>query len=362
MVLIDKLKNLILKDVADENETKKASVIMRCTALFLHVFFLIQAITLFITGYTRAAVVGIICLIAYLAAFSMTYQGYTRVTQHFIELLTLGWVASFVSLMGWDCSYQHMIFVLLLFSILTSYRNIVYKALFSAFLCFFRIALYIYIHSNSPYYTVDPATMYFLNVVNTFFTFALFFIISFLFSKDSMEMEDKLVKYNKKIEKLAKTDTLTGLPNRRDALERIEKHLKKSREMDFCLDIAIGDIDFFKNINDTYGHEAGDAVLQQMSELFKREMKAYGFVARWGGEEFLFVFTSVNGDDAAIMLNDMKTKISQTVFRYNDIEMNLTMTFGLEEYDYHHTIDESVNTADEKLYLGKTRGRNQVVF
>ncbi len=362
MTLFERLKKFIMMDVADENETKKASVIMRCTSLFLYVYFIIQTIALFITGYTMAAFVGMFCLVAYLGAFVMTYQGYTTLTQHVIEVLTLGWVIAFVAVMGWDCSYQHVIFSLMLFSILTSYRDFIYKALFSGFLCLFRIALYFYIHLHPPVYTVDRGTMYFLNIVNTLFTFLLFFIISFLFSKDSMAMEEKLVKYNKKIEKLAKTDALTGLPNRRDALERLEKHLKKRKEVDFYLDIAIGDIDFFKRINDTYGHEAGDAVLVQMADIIKKDMGDDGFVARWGGEEFLFVFTTLNGDEAAIRLNDLRTMISQTEFKFNDKIMTLTMTFGLEEYDFRKSIDDIINSADEKLYLGKTQGRNQVVF
>ena len=362
MALVQKLKNFIMMDVADENETKKASVIMRCSSLLLYIFFTVQTVVLFVTGYPMAAIVSLLCLVGYIAAFSMTYQGYTILTQHFIELLTLGWVAAFVAIMGWDCSYQHMIFSLMLFSILTSYRNFLYKAVFSAFLCIFRLVLYFYIHFHPPVYTVDKGTMYLLNIINTLSTFLLFFIIAFLFSKDSMEMEEKLVKYNKKIEKLAKTDTLTKLPNRRDAMERIEKLLKKSKDVDFYLDIAIGDIDYFKKVNDTYGHEAGDAVLVQMAEILKKDMGDEGFVARWGGEEFLFVFTTMNGDDAAMRLNDLKTKISQTVFKYNDITMKLTMTFGLEEYDFHNSIDDVINSADEKLYLGKTGGRNQVVF
>jgi len=362
MVPVQKFKNFILKDVADENETKKASVIMRCSSLLLSVFFTLQTIVLFVTGYPLAAVISLVCLFAYLAAFSMTYQGYTILTQHFIELLTLGWVAAFIGIMGWDCSYQHMIFSLMLFSLLTSYRNFIYKAVFSAFLCLFRLALYFYIHLHPPVYTVGRSAMYLLNIINTFSTFLLFFVIAYLFSRDSMEMEEKLVKYNKKIEKLAKTDTLTKLPNRRDAMERIEKLLKKSKEVDFYMDIAIGDIDFFKKVNDTYGHEAGDAVLLQMAEILEKDMGDDGFVARWGGEEFLFVYTTMNGDDAAMHLNNLKTKISQTAFKYNDTTMKLTMTFGLEEYDFHNSIDDVINSADEKLYLGKTGGRNQVVF
>ncbi len=362
MTLIEKFKNYIFMDVENENETKKAAVIMRCTSLFLYVFFTIQTIVLFVSGYPRAAIMSIVCLLGYLCAFIMTYQGYTNITQHFLELMTLAWIAAFVAMMGWDCSYQHMLFALLLFSLLTSYQDIRYKAGFTAFLCIFRIVLYFYIHSHDSLYVPDNRSIIFLTILNTSFTFLLFFIISYLFSKDSVEMEQKLVKYNKKIEKLALTDALTKLPNRRDALDRIEKHLKHSKDVDFHFNLAIGDIDFFKKVNDTYGHEAGDAVLVQMSDLFREEMENEGFAARWGGEEFLFVYTNCNGDEAAMRLNDLRTKISHTTFKYNDTELKLTMTFGLEEYDFRSSVDDMVNSADGKLYLGKTRGRNQVVF
>ena len=362
MVLIDNIKNLIFQDVANENETKKASVIMRCTSLVLTVFFVIQAVSLFYLGCPRAGIISICCVLAYVCAFIMTYQGFTILTQHFIEALTLGWTAAFVILIGWDYSYQNMLFIILLFSILTSYQNLLYKVGATVFICVFRLALYLHIHRVSAFYTVPPGGQLFLNILNNASTFLLFFIIAILFSNDSMAMEQKLVKYNKKIEKLAKTDALTGLPNRRDALERLEKHLKYSKNNDFFLCLAIGDIDFFKKINDTYGHEAGDAILVQLSNIFKETMEDKGFAARWGGEEFLFVFTQSNGDDSSLILNELRSKIHKTIFKYNDIEMRLTMTFGLEEYDFHNTVDNALNSADEKLYLGKSRGRNQVVF
>ncbi len=362
MNILIKFKNLIMMDVANENETKKASVIMRCTSLFLAVFFLVQTIVLSVIGCPRAVVLSVCCIFAYICAFLMTYQGFTTLTQHYIEIMTLGWIASFIVLIGWDCSFQHFIFILLLFSLLTSYLGIFYKIGATVFLMFFRLALYLYIHSIKPFYFVSHNAQIALNAINTIASFLLFFIISMLFSMDSMAMEEKLVKYNKKIEKLAKTDALTGLPNRRDALERLEKHLKHSKDSDFFLCMAIGDIDFFKKINDTYGHEAGDSVLTQLSDIFRETMEQNGFAARWGGEEFLFVFTEANGDDCAMLLNELRAKIQKATFKYNDIEMHLTMTFGLEEYDFQSSIDNALNSADEKLYLGKSRGRNQVVF
>ena len=155
MSIFTRLKNLIMMDVANENETKKASVIMRCTSLFLSLYFLVQLIVLSFVGCPRAAVLSFFCILAYGCAFAMTYQGFTSLTQHYLEILTLGCTASLVSLIGWDCSYQHIIFVLLLFILLTSSSEIPYKIGATAFLIFFRMALYLYIHSSKPFYIVS---------------------------------------------------------------------------------------------------------------------------------------------------------------------------------------------------------------
>ncbi len=176
------------------------------------------------------------------------------------------------------------------------------------------------------------------------------------------EIGTSILSMHRSLRDMMEMDPLTQISNRRSADRKIKKLLLGARRGERTVCLSIGDIDFFKKVNDTYGHEAGDAVLVQMADLFRAEMENEGFAARWGGEEFLFVYTMRNGDEAAMRLNDLRSKISHTVFKYNDTELKLTMTFGLEEYDFRSTIDDVVNSADGKLYLGKTRGRNQVVF
>ena len=164
-------------------------------------------------------------------------------------------------------------------------------------------------------------------------------------------MEQKLVRYNTKLQKLASVDALTGLWNRRSMWEYI-----RAVEYDYevgnagFVSIAIADIDFFKRINDTYGHDAGDEVLKAVAELFMDKMKTYGRVCRWGGEEFLFVFYGRNGDAAYDVLQEI----------YDEIR--ITMTFGLEEYDKNDGMEMAIRRADEKLYQGKETGRDKIVY
>ena len=122
------------------------------------------------------------------------------------------------------------------------------------------------------------------------------------------------------------------------------------------------DIDNFKHVNDTYGHDCGDYVLKTIAGIFNTDMENKGFVCRWGGEEFLFVFTSMNGDEAFIELNGLREQVERFKFMFKGNEFNLTMTFGVDEFSNNIPIDEVIKAADEKLYMGKEGGRNQVVY
>lgn len=123
-----------------------------------------------------------------------------------------------------------------------------------------------------------------------------------------------------------------------------------------------GDIDLFKRINDTYGHDCGDAVLKWLTDLLQNTMDGKGWICRWGGEEFLLYFPEMNGDEATKVLIDFLLKLGRTTFRWKEEEIHISMTFGVGEYDFHSELDALIKQADEKLYIGKNKGRNQVVF
>ena len=155
-------------------------------------------------------------------------------------------------------------------------------------------------------------------------------------------------------------DALTELYNRRSGDKKLRQVFEESRSSGQSFAIAIGDIDFFKKVNDTYGHECGDAVLKNVSALLKQHMWHRGFAARWGGEEFLLVFENVDLAEAQKQLELLMDKIHELDTLYEGQHVKVNMTFGLicdPDKDIHALLKE----ADGKLYIGKTNGRNQVV-
>lgn len=156
-------------------------------------------------------------------------------------------------------------------------------------------------------------------------------------------------------------DALTELYNRRSGDRKLRQLLQKHQTQQTPFSLAIGDIDFFKKVNDTYGHECGDIVLKNVSAKLREHMRNNGFAARWGGEEFLLVF---DHDDISVahkklenLLNDIRTMESL----YDGNIVKITMTFGLTA-DNTTDLAALLRSADEKLYYGKTNGRNRIVW
>ena len=187
------------------------------------------------------------------------------------------------------------------------------------------------------------------------------------FSREVLERRDELgemsrylIKMQQSLQKLVEQDLLTGLYNRRSG-EKLLKHVCEKYAKDktpFC--VAIGDVDHFKCVNDTYGHECGDVALTELSARMKEHMQGRGFVARWGGEEMLLVYGGVHLDGAAAYMQELLEAIRTKPVVYGDVQINITMTFGLTEGN-DEKIEHIIRDADEKLYQGKNSGRNQIV-
>lgn len=180
--------------------------------------------------------------------------------------------------------------------------------------------------------------------------------------KDELgDMGRYLIRMQKSLQELVERDILTGLYNRRSGeylLRQIyENH--KNEGTPFC--IVIGDIDHFKRVNDTYGHECGDMVLTKISSLIKEHMQGRGFAARWGGEEILLVYQNMPLKTAISCLKELMEKIRGNSFVYGESRLSVTMTFGLVEGN-NGKIEHIIRDADIKLYEGKNNGRNKIVY
>ena len=165
------------------------------------------------------------------------------------------------------------------------------------------------------------------------------------------------VTVNEDLSKLINCDPLTELFNRRAGRARL------SRLMDSQEDVTIvmGDIDFFKQINDTYGHECGDLVLKKVADLIRSQMEGRGFAVRWGGEEFLLVFKK-NGSVTSDRVHALLDEIRAVSFEYGQETFHITMTFGIQECAKGLDMDGTIRLADEKLYYGKETGRNRIIM
>ena len=124
--------------------------------------------------------------------------------------------------------------------------------------------------------------------------------------------------------------------------------------------MAIGDIDFFKRVNDTYGHECGDLVLKNIAACLKRHMAGKGFAARWGGEEFLLVYDHMDVREAYRYLQRLNFEIHDLDSCFDGRTVRITMTFGLVPGDTDD-ISQLLRNADQKLYDGKAAGRDCIM-
>ncbi|MEL0632098.1 diguanylate cyclase [Pseudoalteromonas carrageenovora] len=161
------------------------------------------------------------------------------------------------------------------------------------------------------------------------------------------------------IKRQANTDYLTNLPNRRYFFEEAEKSLKQIKRTNGDGALAMLDIDHFKSINDTHGHDVGDEVLKGLSICFKKYFKKH-LVARLGGEEFAVYFTGVDKQEALKRLEGFRYFIEANSHEFSSAKIKFTISIGFE-YGPIYQIDELLKLADLKLYDAKETGRNKVV-
>ncbi len=182
------------------------------------------------------------------------------------------------------------------------------------------------------------------------------------------QMNKILQEKNKELENLAEKDFLTDLYNRRFIMKIIKHFLTLSdRDPNFKLSFILIDIDDFKNINDTYGHDAGDEVLKQLAALLKNKVRKSDIVSRWGGEEFLVLLPKTDMEGAKHLAEKIRKEIEKQTFTFGDKKMHITVSIGVSAIDLSNNntdkhIFKTLVEVDKKLYKAKKTGKNKIVF
>lgn len=180
---------------------------------------------------------------------------------------------------------------------------------------------------------------------------------------EQMEQETREVRAHMEAEKArATTDALTGLPNRAAYDERIAEEVARWQRYQTHFSVAVGDLDFFKRINDTYGHLAGDKVLRLIAKVVKLKLRGTDFVARYGGEEFVILMPSTGATEAHQAVDKIRQAVAKSPFNFHGKPVTVTMSFGVSESKEGDNEESLFSRADEMLYKAKANGRNQAVI
>ncbi|MBV0934439.1 GGDEF domain-containing protein [Marinobacterium weihaiense] len=177
---------------------------------------------------------------------------------------------------------------------------------------------------------------------------------------DQMELETSKARARMQEEQLrARTDPLTGLPNRLDYERHLQAEMDRWERYQAPFSMAVGDIDFFKRINDQLGHLAGDRVLRLVAKVLRHNLRSTDFIARFGGEEFVILFPSTSMDAAVQATEKLRQAIESSPFNFKGERVEVTLSFGIAEVRGSDDLESLFTRADQALYRAKELGRNQ---
>jgi diguanylate cyclase len=168
------------------------------------------------------------------------------------------------------------------------------------------------------------------------------------------------IRAERALEESAMTDPLTGLLNRRGITEFLKNEVSRFQRTATPFTLLLADLDHFKNVNDSDGHDAGDAVLVQAAARLKAAVRAQDSVSRWGGEEFLMLLPATAVEGGAVVAEKIRQQFAAQPFAIEGKQTGLTVSIGIAAFGTDDNLDECIKQADRALYRAKQAGRNRV--
>lgn len=197
-----------------------------------------------------------------------------------------------------------------------------------------------------------------LYVFNSLCAFTFLILFSLIFIFEIKLSSNQLKHQNAILEKLASTDPLTGLYNRRS----MDIFLSQAVETESNFALIMCDIDDFKKVNDTYGHDLGDVVLKGVASITSEQVKEQGYVCRWGGEEFLILLNNASEENTFRIAENIRRNVANRMFDLSEQLIHCSLTLGIAFHHSDENVEDTITRADYKLYRGKKSGKNVVIM
>lgn len=284
-----------------------------------------------------------------------------------LSLIQIIFFISFATLiLGWNSGFQYYIFLGYIAFFLPFYLpdNLKEKQISRIPIGILLMILYLVLYNFTNITNLSIATSIPRSSARIFlyinFLVTSIIIIAFSYFYSSLIISEK-----KELSSRADYDELTGLYNRYILNYNLEQYISlasgKEKDSNNLL-VAMLDIDFFKKINDTYGHNAGDYILKAVAKRIKKFSKYGIIVGRWGGEEFLFISTSMEKDVFSKKLDELRKDIENTKYKYEGKNIHVTVSIGIGQFKEEMDALALVKSADDNLYKAKESGRNKAVY
>lgn len=328
--------------------------------LVIHVTLLISFIAFDETLMSNVNVISVsLYIFSYLIISKGRYSLY--ITVMCIEIwvhMTVG-----VIFLGWEVGFQLYCFILIPMIFLSTYigismdKKLFVPVIISAIdVLTFMFGLF-YTRNHEPIYLdlLSYGQSEFFYMLNIAIVFIGLIAIMFFFAYNAVHAE-------KALQCLAEYDELTGLYNRRFIRNVLDDVYFEYISSGTLFSVAITDIDDFKNVNDTFGHDAGDYVLKTLGERYMAEVPDKAIVGRWGGEEFIVVFKNdCSFEECCNTMDKIRQSLENKPFLYEGHNISITLTAGVAVYEEGMSITDIVRKADARLYKGKADGKNVTI-
>jgi diguanylate cyclase (GGDEF)-like protein len=208
--------------------------------------------------------------------------------------------------------------------------------------------------------TVDGRNILF--IINLSVACVLLIVEAYSFEREKISSQAEMVDANKQLMTLANTDPLTNLVNRRMMMKLLEEQKQRMENDDKPFSLVMIDVDNFKQINDEYGHDAGDFVLVILAEKIRLAVRKDDSICRWGGDEFLLMLVDASLQESEAVAEKIRARVINSPFIYHEVDIPVTITLGISTCDKNSGIGGAIRRADLALYQGKQSGKNCSVW
>ncbi|RUM51886.1 MAG: GGDEF domain-containing protein [Marinomonas sp.] len=347
---------LIAINGADADLNRKQ--VVNITYLLSAMVGIMSALIFFVYGWFTESIVHILGAMVSVTGYLLSIKGYAGCARVLFPLAC----ATYVSICtfrfyGSDSHFAWLLIILAAYSV-TGFRVDRGKAQFVV--CAFALMMFAFVElfapKTTPYASLDVRL---LIALSTFVASACMIVLI------AGVVVTKLRKLNEHLRYLAEVDDLTKVHNRRKVLAEAANVFADSMLSNQACCFAILDLDHFKSINDRFGHETGDLVLQKTAAVMKNTIRKSDWIGRYGGEEFVIIMPNTRTEEALKLMESVRIQISDLRLAYNglDKKLRVTTSIGIAEVDAEtQRYEQVLARADKALYQAKDQGRNQVVF